>query len=161
MKSLAEQMQSYSSYHRDFRNKLTHFVGVPLVVYSLFVPLGWFRFAPLDIPLTGATLFYLGVFIYYCRLDKFVAVMQAPITFVLLYFADKASLLPFGQSALVFLATFVGGWIVQLIGHVFEGKRPALVDNMMQIFNAPLFLTVEVLFLLGLKKDLRSRLEHA
>ncbi len=158
MKSFAAQMQSYSSYHRDLRNKITHFFGVPMVVYSLFVPMGWFRFVHADIPLTGATLFFLGVFIYYCRLDWVVAVTQAPISIALLYLADKASLRPFTESLAVFAATFVGGWIIQLLGHVFEGKRPALTDNILQIFNAPLFLTVEVLILLGFRKDLKPYL---
>ena len=33
--------------------------------------------------------------------------------------------------------------------------KEALADNILQIFNAPLFLTVEVLFLLGYRNDLR------
>ena len=35
MKSLKEQMQSYGAYHKDPRNKLTHFLGVPLVTFAL------------------------------------------------------------------------------------------------------------------------------
>lgn len=154
MKTLEDQMRSYASYHRDRRNKITHFFGVPLVVYALLVPLGWFRFVHADIPLTGATLFLAAVFVYYCRLDWIVALVQLPFSLALLYLADKASLLPVGESALVFFVAFVGGWIIQLLGHVFEGKRPALADNLLQIFNAPLFLTVEVLVLLGLRKEL-------
>ena len=50
MKSLDEQVVSYAAYHRDPRNKLTHFFGVPLVTFALFamcglmglaVDLGW------------------------------------------------------------------------------------------------------------------------
>lgn len=151
-------MSSYSSYHRDARNKLTHAFGVPLVVYALFIPMGWFRFAPADIPLTGATIFYVATFIYYCRLDVAVALIQAPISISLLYLADKASTLPFAESVTAFTGAFIGGWIIQFLGHAFEGKRPALLDNVMQIFNAPLFLTVEILFFLGLRKDLKSAL---
>jgi uncharacterized membrane protein YGL010W len=55
---------------------------------------------------------------------------------------------------------FVGGWILQLIGHWFEGKRPALVDNIWQIFVAPLFLMVEALAPLGFKRDLLRRAEE-
>ena len=50
----------------------------------------------------------------------------------------------------MFLTTFVLGWIIQLVGHAIEGKRPALADNILQVFNAPLFLTVEVLASMGL-----------
>ncbi len=156
MKSLKEQIRSYSAYHQDRRNKIIHFFGVPLVTFALFVFLSWFRFVgPSDFPVTGATLFYLIVFIYYFRLDWMIALLQAPFTLFLLWLADRAALLPWNQSFTIFLVAFVGGWIIQLIGHVFEGRKPALLDNITQIFNAPLFLTAEVLFFLGLRKDLK------
>jgi uncharacterized membrane protein YGL010W len=168
MKSLAEQLHAYSAYHHDVRNTLTHFVGVPLVIFGLFVPLGWLRFAHnLEIPYTGATLFYIVIFIYYLCLDWQIALLQAPFTLSILWLADRVAVWPFKESVLAFAAAFVAGWIIQLIGHAFEGRRPALADNLLQIFNAPLFLTVEVLLLLGFRKDLRpatisaSPSEHA
>ena len=157
MTTLKQQLQSYGAYHRDPRNKLTHFLGVPLVSFSLFLALGWFRFvhAP-GLPLTGATVFFVGVFLYYLRLDWPVALIQAPFTLALLWLADRAAVLPFRESLAVFLATFLGGWAVQLLGHAIEGRRPALADNLLQVFNAPLFLTAEVLWLLGFRQDLRG-----
>jgi uncharacterized membrane protein YGL010W len=155
MKSLKQQMQSYGAYHRDSRNKLTHFFGVPLVTFSLFLALSWFRFVHTpDLPITAATVFYLVVLVYYLRLDWSVALLQAPFNLVLLWLADRAALLPFPQSLAVFLSAFVLGWIIQLVGHAIEGRRPALADNILQIFNAPLFLTVELLALLKLRRDL-------
>jgi uncharacterized membrane protein YGL010W len=82
--------------------------------------------------------------------------VQAPISVALLWLADRVSLLPWLASVSVFAATFVGGWIIQLFGHVLEGRRPALADNFLQIFNAPLFLTAEVLTLIGLRADLHA-----
>src|SRR5262249_43909484 len=38
--SLKQQLQAYGAYHRDPRNKLTHFLGVPLVTFALFLALG-------------------------------------------------------------------------------------------------------------------------
>jgi uncharacterized membrane protein YGL010W len=160
MKSFDEQVVSYAAYHGDWRNKASHFVGVPLIIYALFVFMGWLRFAPYPgLPITGATVFYAVVFVYYLRLDKAVALSQMPFSVALLWLADKTSLLPFMESFLWFLGTFVGGWIIQLIGHKFEGKRPALVDNLMQIFNAPLFLSIEVFFMLGLRRELRAKIQ--
>lgn len=161
MKNIVDQMISYSSYHRDPRNKAMHFIGVPLVTYSLFIPMGWFRFAPVDIPLSMAMLFVLSVFIYYLRLDILLAIVQLPFTVALLYAADRTSLLPLVESAQIFAASFVGGWIAQLAGHIFEGRRPALVDNLWQVFNAPLFLTLELLFRLGLRKDIQTKVASA
>jgi uncharacterized membrane protein YGL010W len=154
---LAEHLEAYAAYHRDPRNTITHFAGVPLVTFAIFLFLAWFRFRyAADLPLTGATLFYLAVLIYYLRLDWSLALVQLPVSLVLLYLADRAALLPFAESLAIFLATFLGGWAIQLLGHFFEGKRPALVDNLAQIFNAPLFLTAEVLFLCGFCRDLRN-----
>ena len=155
MVSLKQQMESYGAYHKDPRNKLTHFFGVPLVTFSLFLALSWFRFVLYPtVPITLATLFYVGVVGYYLRLDWAVALVQLPVTLTLLLIADLAANLPFGWSFSIFLAAFVLGWIIQLVGHAIEGRRPALVDNLFQVFNAPLFLAVEVLALLGLRKDL-------
>ncbi len=107
-------------------------------------------------PYTGATLFYAVVFVYYLALDWRVALLQAPFTIALLVLADRVALWPLAESLAVFAAAFIGGWIIQLLGHAMEGRRPALADNLLQIFNAPLFLTVEVLFLLGFRQDLGS-----
>lgn len=157
MHTLRQQLSSYAAYHQDPRNKLTHFFGVPLVTYSIFLFLSWFRFAPAaDVALmNGATLFYLCVFVYYLRLDAPVALLQVPFSLALLWLADWVSLWPFTTSVAVFAATFVGGWIIQLAGHALEGRRPALADNFMQIFNAPLFLIVELLHVFGTRLDLK------
>ena len=157
MKSLKEQMHSYAAYHQDPRNKLTHFFGVPLVTFALFLFLSWFRFtAAPDVPFTAATIFYVVVFAYYLCLDRQVALLQAPCTLALLALAEWAARLSFDISLAVFGAAMIGGWVIQLAGHAIEGKRPALADNVMQIFNAPLFLTVEVMLLLGFRKDLQE-----
>jgi uncharacterized membrane protein YGL010W len=156
MKSLQEQLSAYGAYHRDWRNKITHFVGVPLVTFALFLFLSWFRFAPApDLPLTGATLLYLIVSLYYLRLDWSIALLQALVTLPLLGLADRSALLPFPTSLLIFGAAFGGGWVIQIMGHVFEGRRPALMENLLQVFNAPLFLTVEAVTALGFRAELR------
>jgi uncharacterized membrane protein YGL010W len=161
MTSLKSQLNSYGAYHRDPRNKLTHFFGVPLVTFSLFLFLSWFRFVhAANLPITAGTLFYLAVFVYYLRLDWLVALIQAPFTLALLWLADRAAVRPFTESLAVFFAAFAGGWVIQLLGHAIEGKRPALADNLLQVFNAPLFLTTEVLWSFGFRRDLRERAEN-
>ena len=152
MKSLAEQLDAYGAYHRDPWNRLTHFAGVPLVTFALLLALGWLRAGPV----TGAMAFYAAVSVYYLRLDWKVALAQAPFTLALLWLSDVVSRWPFLESLAVFAAAFVGGWAVQLLGHAIEGRRPALADNLLQIFNAPLFLTVEAAFALGCRADLRA-----
>jgi uncharacterized membrane protein YGL010W len=55
---------------------------------------------------------------------------------------------------------FVGGWILQLVGHVFEGRKPALADNLFQIFVAPIFLCAELFFALGYKPQLHTAVQE-
>ena len=59
------------------------------------------------------------------------------------------------------LAAHVGSWIAQFIGHgKFEGRKPALLDNIFQaFFLAPLFVWLEVLFMFGYRPDLQQRVE--
>ncbi len=92
MTTLRQQLQSYAAYHHDPRNKATHFFGVPLVTFSLFLALSWFRlrFAT-DLPITAATLFYLVVFLYYLRLDWSIALLQFPFSLALLLLADRVA----------------------------------------------------------------------
>ena len=59
-----------------------------------------------------------------------------------------------------FALLFVGGWIIQLVGHVFEGRKPALADNLFQIFVAPIFLAAEVFFALGYKPALHEAVQR-
>ncbi len=59
------------------------------------------------------------------------------------------------------LAGFFGSWIAQFAGHgVFEGRAPALLDNLFQaFFLAPLFVWLEILFTLGYRPDLKNRVD--
>lgn len=61
----------------------------------------------------------------------------------------------------VALAVHVVSWIAQFIGHgAFERRAPALLDNLVQaIFLAPMFVWLEILFKLGYRKELQTRVE--
>ncbi|KAL8698706.1 MAG: hypothetical protein Q9201_006423 [Fulgogasparrea decipioides] len=70
----------------------------------------------------------------------------------------------YGQTANYWaLGLHIVSWIVQFIGHgVFEGRKPALLDSLVQaFFLAPFFVWMEVLFRLGYRPGLRNRLDKA
>ncbi|HET9025073.1 MAG TPA: Mpo1-like protein [Burkholderiaceae bacterium] len=160
MKTLEEQMSFYLRYHRNPKNKLTHFFGVPLIMFSLFVLLGlvWFQIG--DVSITAASVLAIGVLAYYFWLDAVLAVAMTLFTAVLLIAANRVCTLGAPVALTVFGVAFVGGWILQLIGHGFEGRKPALVDNFFQAFIAPIFLMAEVFFALGYKRDVAERVER-
>src|SRR3954469_14179265 len=160
MKTLEDQMATYAAYHQDARNKATHFVGVPMIVVSLFIPLAWLKFGAGPFMITGALVFAAAILIYYVFLDPVLAVGTAVFTALFVMIADRLA----GQGAAVgwsaFGLLFVGGWILQLVGHVFEGRKPALADNLFQIFIAPIFLGAEIAFALGYAPQLHSAVQE-
>jgi uncharacterized membrane protein YGL010W len=160
MKSLAEQMYVYASYHRHPGNKAFHFIGVPMLTLAILIPMAMLGITLADIPVTLASLFVLGVLIYYLRLD-------IPLAIAMLLFIVPVLLLAHWIVALgatiawsTFGALFVVGWIIQLAGHGIEGRRPALTDNLFQVIVAPIFLMAEVFFAAGAKKGLQQEVEQ-
>ena len=61
------------------------------------------------------------------------------------------------------LGVFLTSWVAQFVGHgVFEGRAPALLDNLVQaLFLAPFFVWMEILFFLGYRPELKSRVDIA
>lgn len=159
MKTLEEQLSMYLRYHRNPRNRLTHSFGVPLIVFSLFVLLGLVRIQIGETSLTAASVLAIGVLAYYFRLDAVLAVAMTLAAAVLLLVANRVCALGTVTAVSVFGVAFVGGWILQLVGHAFEGRRPALVDHLFQVVVAPIFLMAEMFFALGYKRDVAERVE--
>ena len=61
------------------------------------------------------------------------------------------------------LGIHITSWIAQFVGHgVFEGRAPALLDNLVQaFFLAPFFVWLEVLFHFGYRSELKNRLDQS
>lgn len=160
-----EQLAMYAAYHRDVRNQATHHVGVPLIVYSLLVAASQVQLGAVPgpnglIPLSLGTFLLVLMLAFYLSnvpLIGFVAVLIYGLLYAL------AEIVGQGDSDTVwttFAICFVGGWIIQFIGHIFEGRRPALFTNILQIFMAPPFLIAEILFALGFEKGLAHELDR-
>jgi uncharacterized membrane protein YGL010W len=58
------------------------------------------------------------------------------------------------------LGLFVLGWIIQFVGHYYEGRKPAFVDDIMGLAVGPLFVVAELGFLLGLRDEVRRAVEE-
>jgi uncharacterized membrane protein YGL010W len=68
------------------------------------------------------------------------------------------------QSTLIWLssglAMFVIGWVIQFVGHHYEGRKPAFVDDLSGLIVGPLFVVAEVAFMLGLRQELKQAIEQ-
>lgn len=160
MKSLVDHLSQYATYHRDPRNIATHFIGIPLIVVAVAVLLsrpGW----PLGaVLLSPALLAAVASAWFYLRLELRLGALMT----VLLGLAVWLGQVVAAQSTSVWLGSglgmFVLGWVIQFIGHHYEGRKPAFVDDLVGLLVGPLFVLVEVGFLLGLRGDLKQAIEE-
>ncbi|CEK09150.1 Mpo1 family 2-hydroxy fatty acid dioxygenase [Legionella hackeliae] len=158
MKSFIEQAQFYAEYHQKPITLYTHLVGVPLIIFSLMIFLGFFHLiVPGVMDTTLAEIATVILLIYYFLLNWRLALVLTPILFFLLWIAHLISWAgPTSFALWMFIVTFISGWVLQLGGHYIEGKRPALVDNVWQALIAPLYLTAEIFFKYGRMKKLET-----
>jgi len=165
MSKLEQHLIKYALYHRDTRNILTHFIGVPLIVFAV-IGLLYFPITSLSsILVTPAlVLLVLSIFFYIC-LDVRLGLIMALLYSMGLWgighiYTSMSSQL--GYFYLLFSGVFIIGWVIQFIGHYYEGKKPAFIDDLVGLLIGPLFVVVEILFKVGLLKSLEARiLEHA
>jgi len=158
MRTLEQQITQYAAYHRDRRNIATHFVGVPLIVFSVLMALVSFTAGPINV----ALLALMAASVYYLILDRPLGFAMAASLFFGYLVAAYIGSHP-GMSVATNLslaaALFVIGWIIQFVGHKFEGVKPAFFDDVMGLAIGPLFVMTEAFFHFGLKPELRKYVE--
>jgi len=158
MRSLRQNLAQYARYHRDPRNRATHYVGIPLIVVAVAVLLcrPQLELAGLRLPLAavGAA----AVIVYYGLLDLGLAALMAVFLALAVWGGSWLAAQGTGAWLAAGLGGFVAGWVLQLVGHYFEGRKPAFVDDLIGLLIGPLFVLVEALFALGLYGQLRAQL---
>jgi len=156
----ARQLATYASYHRDPRNRATHVIGIPAIMFSILVVLALGRLHLFGLDLSWAVIAAALGIIGWVALDRVIGIAMIIVTVPMLVVAEwMAASFSAATVWIVFAVFFIGGWIFQLVGHVWEGRRPALVDNLFQAFVGPMFIMAEVLMALGLKQDLKALVE--
>jgi uncharacterized membrane protein YGL010W len=160
MKTLTEQLAGYAAYHRDRRNIATHLVGVPMIVFAVVVLLSRPTLGTLGgAPVTPALIAAVAAGLYYVLLDLGLGMLMSVVLAAML--AASAPLAA-GATATWLgwgVGLFVAGWIIQFVGHAWEGRKPAFLDDVVGLLIGPLFVAAEVLFLLGLRRTLREAIE--
>ena len=161
MRNATELMVQYAAYHRDRRNITTHFVGIPLIVFAVGVLLARPSFAINHVDLTPAWVLWGLATVWYLTRGNFV--LGAAVSAVNGLLMALAQPLAAGSTASWLtwgIGTFVLGWVIQFIGHYYEGRKPAFVDDLVGLLVGPMFVTGELLFSLGLCKPLVEEIER-
>lgn len=158
----SRQLGIYSSYHRDARNRATHFIGIPAIVFSILVALALWRFRLAGYDLSAAWVVAILAVAGWIALDVTIGVAMLVVIVPMLVIAEWIARHAGAPTAwIVFAIFFVGGWAFQFVGHAWEGRRPALADNLFQAFIGPMFIMAEALMALGLKRELKGVIDDA
>ena len=158
MSNLEQELSKYAAYHLNHKNILTHFIGIPLIVFSILcltakagVDIGSFK-------LTLAIVLIVASTIYYFILDKVFGLLMLVILVAVYPLASQIAQLSLGQWLATSIGFFVVGWVFQFVGHYFEKKKPAFVDDVIGLAIGPLFVLAEFIFMLGFRKSLHERI---
>lgn len=158
MKSLAQQLNIYQQYHTQKKTKITHFVGVPCIVFALMIFFGWIHIAvPNLFEINLAWPLVIALLVYYFYLDILLAAGLTIILILMTLLSEFISQPVITWSGFViFLFFLIIGVAAQWLGHYYEKKKPALMDNLSQALIAPMFLFAELMFALGYRLDLKE-----
>ena len=150
---LAEQLTRYAGYHRDRRNVITHMVGIPMIVLAVVTLLSRPDFTVMQLSLAPATVLTVAACIYYLVMDSRLGIL---LTVWLLASLAIATCLARQTTAIWVtsaLSLFITGWILQFIGHFFEGRKPAFFDDLRSLSTGPVFVAQELLKLFSASRN--------
>jgi len=166
-RSASELMVQYAHYHRDRRNILTHLVGIPLIVLSIgmLLSLVSFDIAGQMVTLAGL-LWVLSSLWYLSRGNLLLGLATSLVNGALIAIAHTPdAAMGWGLNALYDAAWFPGlivfvmGWIIQFVGHIFEGRKPAFVDDVVGLLVGPRVVVGEALMMAGMLRSMHSLIE--
>lgn len=141
----------YGRYHRNPVNIIIHLIFIPIITLTFFLMFDYLSFKILDLKFNIfyiIYLFWVPIYIYTDFITGFITSAMYPILY---FYTKQINCEILGLSyihSIILLHIFA--WIIQFIGHgVFEKRKPALMDNPILMFNAPVFVLIEILYWLG------------
>jgi uncharacterized membrane protein YGL010W len=154
--ALIDRLASYAEYHRDKRNIATHFVGIPMILVGTQAALAKVGIGPFNAAAAATAL----ATRYYRALDPGYGTAVGVVLTATCAMGTAIAATPLPIWAGATAGLFVGGWALQFVGHAFEGKKPAFLDDLRGLLDGPLFLIAEAAFALGLSPELRAEVER-
>jgi len=165
---LEQQLRFYGAYHSNPINVAIHMTCVPLILMTglmlasnspnLSTP-EWFPSFPINLGTVAAFLYSS----FYLLMEPVAGGLSFPLIMAWTVYSNRL-LDVYGASANYWaIAVQVVTWVAQFIGHgMFEGRAPALLDNLVQaLVLAPFFVWMAMLFALGYRPELKARLDKA
>jgi uncharacterized membrane protein YGL010W len=158
--NLPTLLADYGAYHRDPRNRLTHYFGVPAIVYAVLILPALHTATIFGFTVAVDRIIVVPFVLLYLVLDLRLGMLLAVLFALLCWAAEATTRLGATVCMILAASVFILGWALQFFGHHLEGNRPALLTNVFQILVAPIYLTAELSFGLGLRPDLQTETER-
>ncbi|KAK5117697.1 hypothetical protein LTR62_005120 [Meristemomyces frigidus] len=167
---LEKQLKFYGSYHHDSINIAIHITCVPAILLTSILfgtntpafPLPSWLTVP-HLPANFGTIICISYSALYILMEPVAGAMLAPLLLGGTAYANHLTSAYGMKANYIALGIHLTSWIAQFVGHgVFEGRAPALLDNLVQaLFLAPFFVWLEILFMCGYRPELKSRLDQS
>ena len=161
MRTLTQHLTHYAGFHRDRRNIVTHYFGIPMIVVALTILLARPVLNVGGVALSPAIVYAACVAVFWLVVDARFGVATAAVLAVAVAIGQW-----FGaQSTTVWLASgsalFVIGWAIQFVGHYYEGRKPAFADDVfgLVVGTGVVFLIAETAFAMRLRGELQHTIE--
>jgi uncharacterized membrane protein YGL010W len=160
MKSAEEWFDEYAESHQNPVNKAIHWVCIPLIMLSTLGLLASIPhpFSPVfesRLAHWGTVVVLLAV-LFYLRLSLTLAAGMALISIFML--VVNGAMAASGISLLwVSVAIFFAAWVVQLVGHKIEGKKPSFFKDLQFLLIGPAWLLHFVFAAVGIPLHFRAR----
>lgn len=153
-------LAQYAAYHRDRRNIVTHFFGVPMIVFAVGVLLARLGLMVAGFWVSAAWVAYALVAAWYLTRGEFMLGIAVSAGVGLLLLLAHPVALGSASTWLAWgLGCFVVGWLIQFVGHYYEGRKPAFADDLVGLLVGPMFVAMELLAQAGYFKALVARIE--
>lgn len=160
MMNFTEKAKRYASSHNNQFSLYTHFIGIPLIVFSLIILFGFLHLVvPNVLDIKFADVAVLALLIYYFLLNWKIALVLTPIFIIMLWLAHLINYDgPTSFALWTFIITFLIGCGLQLLGHIIEGNRPVFWNNPLTSLLSPMFITAEIFFMAGKMDALKAKI---
>jgi uncharacterized membrane protein YGL010W len=157
------QLAYYADAHRDRVNSIMHIIGNPILFVAVVLPLCLLPVRVFGVPTSAAPLLVIPALLLWTVWDVAIG-LAIVVTSIPLLFAANAIAAHVGVLWvwIIAIGLFVLGWALQIIGHqLFEGRRPTLLDNPVQMLISPMYIFAKLFIALGLRPDLAAVLRKS
>jgi uncharacterized membrane protein YGL010W len=157
------QLAYYADAHRDRVNSIMHIIGNPILFIAVVLPLCLVPVRVFGFQTSIAPLLVIPALLLWTAWDVAIGlaiiVSSIPLLFAANAIAGHVGVL---WVWIIAVGLFVLGWALQIVGHqVFEGRRPTLLDNPVQMLISPMYIFARLFVALGLRPDLAAVLRDA